>query len=204
MLDIRNLRPVEPYGSNCYLISSGGEYAVIDPSADYSTAVISHPEIEGKVKYVLLTHAHFDHILAIDSWADKCDAVCIGADDADFLPNASKNCYLGFLGVYDGYHGECRTVSDGDVLTLGDAKISVIGCPGHTPGGVSYQIGNDIFCGDTVFAEGGYGRCDLPGGDIDVLEKTLIKLISHLPNEAVLYPGHGKSTTLQELIYYFM
>ena len=82
--------------------------------------------------------------------------------------------------------------------------ISVIACPGHTPGGVSYKVGDHIFCGDTVFAEGGYGRCDLPGGDIDVLEKTLIKLITQLPGESVFYPGHGKTTTLKELIYYFM
>ena len=204
MLDIRNLRPIEPYGSNCYLISSDGEYAVVDPSADYGAAIRKHPEIEGRVKYVLLTHAHFDHILAIDSWVGHCDAICVGQDDADFLSDASKNCYLGFLGVDDGYHGECKKLSDGDNLTIGSLEITVIGCPGHTPGGVSYKIGNDVFCGDTVFAEGGYGRCDLPGGDIDVLEKTLIKLISHLPNESVFYPGHGKSTTLQELIYYFM
>ena len=204
MLDIRNLRPTEPYGSNCYLLSSSGEFAVVDPSADYEEALKKYPEIAGRVKYVLLTHAHFDHILAIDSWAKNCEAVCIGADDASFLPDPSKNCYLGFLGVYDGYSGECQKLSDGDILKLGDVDISVIACPGHTPGGVSYKIGDDIFCGDTVFAEGGYGRCDLPGGDIDVLEKTLIKLISHLPNESVFYPGHGKSTTLKELIYYFM
>ena len=204
MLNIHNLLPSEVYGSNCYLLSSGGEFAVIDPSADYSKALEDHPEIEGRVKYVLLTHTHFDHILAIKSWADKCGGVYVGADDADFLSDSTKNCYLGFLGVDDGYFGEYKTLGDGDVLTLGEEKITVIACPGHTPGGLSYQIGDNIFCGDTVFAEGGYGRCDLPGGDIDVLEKTLIRLITQLPSESVFYPGHGKSTTLKELIYYFM
>ena len=204
MLDVRNLRPIVPYGSNCYLISSGGEYAVIDPSADYSAAVKRYPEIEGRVKYVLVTHAHFDHILAINSWAERCDNIYVGTEDKASLADATKNCYLGFLGVDDGYYGETKALSDGDVLTLGDEEISVIACPGHTPGGVSFKIRDDVFCGDTVFAEGGYGRCDLPGGDIDVLEKTLIKLVTQLPNEAVFYPGHGKNTTLKELIYYFM
>lgn len=204
MLDIRNLRPIEAYGSNCYLLSSQGEYAVIDPSADYHETLRAYPEIEGRVKYVLLTHAHFDHILAIDSWAQNCDTVCIGKDDAEYLPDAVKNCYLGFLGVDDGYHGPTKILEDADVLPLGDESITVISCPGHTPGGVSYKIGNDVFCGDSVFAEGGYGRSDLPGGDIDALEKTLIKLVCHMPNETVFYPGHGRSTTLEELIYYFM
>ena len=203
-MDIYNLSPVEPYGSNCYLLSSSGEYAVVDPSADYSEALRSHPEIEGKVKYVLLTHAHFDHILAINSWQDKCETVIVGRPDAEFLSDSAKNCYLGFLGVDDGYYGSYECVDDGHKLTLGDSEISVIACPGHTPGGLSYQVGNAVFCGDTAFAGGGYGRCDLPGGDIEVLEKTLIRLITELPSETVFYPGHGPSTTLKELVYYFM
>lgn len=204
MLEIISLRPITPYGSNCYLLSSSDEYVVVDPSADYSEAVRKYPQIDGKIKYVLLTHAHFDHMLTINSWARQCDDVIVGEEDADALSNSTKNCYLGFLGVDDGYYGSYKTVSDGDVLRFGDAKINVIGCAGHTPGGVSYQIGNDVFCGDTAFAGGGYGRCDLPGGDIEVLEKTLIKLVTQLPSESVLHPGHGTSTTLKELIYYFM
>ncbi len=203
-MNISNLPPITPYGSNCYLLSSAGEYVVIDPSADYFDAVKLHPEIEGKIKYVLLTHAHFDHMLGINSWAEKCEDIFIGSGDADALSNSSKNCYLGFLGVDDGYYGKYKTVKDGDCICFGDQKIIVIGCPGHTPGGVSYRIGNVVFCGDTAFAGGGYGRCDLPGGDIDELEKTLIKLVTQLPCECVFYPGHGTSTTLKELLYYFM
>ena len=204
MLDIGNLRPIAPYGSNCYLLSSKGEYVVIDPSADYSDALKEHPEIEGRVKYVLLTHAHFDHMLSINSWADKCEAIYVGDADSFALRDATKNCYLGFLGVDDGYYGPYKCLKDGDVIHFGDERITVIACPGHTPGGLSYKIDNNIFCGDTAFAGGGYGRCDLPGGDIDILEKTLIKLITQLPAESVFYPGHGTSTTLKELIYYFM
>ena len=202
-MDICLLSPIEPYGSNCYLLSSSGEFAVADPSASYDDAVRLRPEIEGRVKYVLLTHAHFDHILAIDTWANKCERVIVGKGDELSLSDAYKNCYLGFLGVHDGYNGHYNTVSDGDTLTLGGENVQIIACPGHTPGGVSYKIGNSVFCGDTAFAGGGYGRCDLPGGDIDTLEKTLIKLITTLPTETVFYPGHGASTTLQELIYYF-
>ncbi len=204
MLDIWKLQPSAPYGSNCYLISSSGEFAVIDPSADYYESIKAHPEIAGRIKYILLTHAHFDHILSISSWVSVCEAVYVGAEDAAALADSSQNCYLGFLGVDDGFYGACKQVNDGDILQFGDEKISVIACPGHTPGGVSYKIGDNIFCGDTVFAGGGYGRCDLPGGDIEILEKTLIKLITQLPGESVFHPGHGTSTSLKELIYYFM
>ena len=198
---IYNLSPVEPYGSNCYLLSSSGEFVVVDPSADYSTALKMHPEIEGRVKCVLLTHAHFDHILAINSWKEQCEQIIVGSADAEYLADATKNCYLGFLGVDDGYYGSYKCVGDGEKLQFGNEDISVIACPGHTPGGVSYQIGDAVFCGDTAFAGGGY---DLPGGDIEVLEKTLIRLITELPSETVFYPGHGPSTTLKELVYYFM
>ena len=203
-MDICKLSPTAPYGSNCYLIASGDEYAVVDPSADYYDALAEHPEIEGKVRYVLLTHAHFDHILAINSWADKCEAVVVGDADSKSLSDSARNCYLGFLGVDDGYYGAYKCVGDGEKLSLGENEISVIACPGHTPGGVSYMLGEHVFCGDTVFAGGGYGRCDLPGGDIEILEKTLIRLITELPSETTFYPGHGPQTTLKELIYYFM
>ena len=203
MLEILMLTAKEPYGSNCYLISSDNEYAVIDPSADFMTAAAEHPEIMNRIKYVLITHAHFDHILSINEWAEHSDTVIVGSADAPALSDSYKNCYLGFLGVDDGYYGDYKTVSEGDILPFGTEKIEIIDCPGHTPGGVSYKIGDKVFCGDTVFAQGGYGRCDLPGGDIDVLEKTLIKLITHL-HDTVFYPGHGPSTTLKDLIYYFM
>lgn len=201
-MNIYTYCPKDYFGSNCYVIGSAGEYAVIDPSVDYAQVVAEHPEVADGLKYILLTHAHFDHMICISSWAEHCDKVYVGAADAPALSDAYLNCYLGFMGVRDGYFGGYSTIGEGDVLTLGSESISVIDCPGHTPGGVSYRIGDAIFVGDTAFSGGGYGRCDLPGGDIEVLEKTLIKLITR-QSESVLYPGHGDSTTLTELIHNF-
>ena len=79
----------------------------------------------------------------------------------------------------------------------------MIGCPGHTAGGVSYLIGNNMFVGDTIFEGGGYGRCDLPGGDIGLLEKSILKILS-LDDEIILYPGHGGTTTVRDSRKYFM
>ena len=191
------------YGSNSYLIESGGEYTIIDPSVSYSRVQEEHPGLEGNLRYILITHAHFDHILAIEEWKNKGGEVVVGTLDAAALSDSYKNCYLGFLGVDKGYNGEYKTVKEGEILPLGVDSLSVIDCPGHTQGGVAYRTGDKVFVGDTLFERGGYGRCDLPGGDIDVLERTLIKLISTLPNETVFYPGHGNVTTLYDFVKYF-
>jgi len=203
MLKIYTYAPKNYFGSNCYLICSGEEYAVIDPSVDYNIVVSEHPEIEGKVKHILLTHGHFDHILNIKSWTDKCDSVLVGEADGPMLSNPKTNCYLGFLGIEDGYYGEYSTVKDGDIIKLGTEAIEVISCPGHTPGGVSYLCKDSVFVGDTLFERGGYGRTDLPGGDIEMLEKSLLKLFGRMVTGR-FYPGHGNSATFEDTIRYFL
>ena len=200
---IETFCPTDRFGSNTYLISCGEEYAVIDPSVSYNEVLSSHPEIEGKIKYILLTHYHFDHILEINSWYEVCKDVRIGKEDIKGLSDSYINCYLGFLGVDDGFYGEASALNDNDELFLGGVKMRVIACPGHTPGGVSYRIENNIFVGDTLFEKGGYGRCDLPLGDIDKLEKTIIRILTH-EQDAALYPGHGAPTSIREITTYFI
>lgn len=201
MVKVYTLEPSGYFGSNCHLICADDEYAVVDPSVDYATVISTHPEISGKVKYILLTHCHFDHILHIDSWVQQNPSaeVVIGKDDGPSLSQPMLNCYLGFLGVYDGYYGKYTPVTEGSQLSLGGKRIKVIECPGHTAGGVSYRIEDCLFVGDTLFEGGGYGRCDLPGGDFSLLEKTIIKIISR-EAEAKVYTGHGLNTTLSEII----
>lgn len=203
MLKIDKFCPTDRFGCNTYLISSNDEFAIIDPSVSYNEIRSLHPEIDGKIKYILLTHYHFDHILEIDSWYEICKDVRIGSEDIQGLGDPYINCYLGFLGTEEGFYGTANAVSDNDLLKLGDETIRVIACPGHTPGGVSYRIGDNIFVGDTVFEKGGYGRCDLPLGDIGKLEKSIIRLLTH-EKDARLYPGHGDSTSIREITTYFI
>ena len=202
MVKIYTYVPKGYFGSNTYLISSEDEFAVVDPSVDYNRILIGHPEIKDKIKYVLLTHAHFDHIIEINSWSEVAGEVIVGSGDASMLKDPYLNCYLGFLGIEEGYYGRYRTVNDGDILKLGEYSIRIISTPGHTPGGVSYKIDDHLFVGDTVFAGGGYGRCDLPGGDVDALEKSIIKLITR-EDECTVHPGHGDKAKLSEIIRYF-
>lgn len=203
MIKVYTYVPKGYFGSNTYLIASGDEYAVVDPSVNYSRVLEGHPEIKDKVKYVLLTHAHFDHIIEINSWSEIAEQVIVGRGDEKMLADSYLNCYLGFLGIEDGYFGPYTVVGDEDKLYLGDAEIRVISTPGHTPGGVCYRVEEHIFVGDTIFSGGGYGRCDLPGGDIDTLEKSIIKIITK-ENDGIVHPGHGDKSKLSEIITYFM
>lgn len=198
MLKIQNLESPHPFAANCYLISSCGEYAIIDPTAPYDSSLI-----DGEVKYILLTHAHFDHILEVDSWVNNTDAVVIiSADEADALSDPMRNCYKLFDGTDRGYFGERRGINEGESIPLGDQSIEMIATPGHTIGSACYRIGNDIFVGDTVFAGGGFGRYDLPTGNIVMLRNSIRKILA-LSDECILYPGHGERTTAKEYKSYY-
>ncbi len=194
MLEIRIPEPVHGFASNTYLLCADGEYAVVDPSVP--------PErvggIEGRVRYILLTHGHFDHMLDIDAWVERFGAeVVVSREDRPALADSTANCYRIFCGEDKGYYGDALAVSDGDRLPFGNTYISVMSCPGHTMGSVTYLIDGTAFVGDTVFAGGGFGRWDLYGGDYNALRGS-IAAISALPEDTVLYPGHGEETTVRE------
>ena len=204
MIKVHSFSDSDRFASNCFVIESDGEYAVVDPSVTINKVSGKIPDIAERLKYILLTHCHFDHILEIDGWinaAPKAEII-IGSLDGPSLANPIENCYLGFLGIYEGYRGKYRPVSEGDRLTLGASTIRVIDSPGHTRGGVSYRIGEHLFVGDTLFDGGGYGRCDLPGGSFEQLEKTIIKIFTR-ECDGKVYPGHGPSTTLKDIINQF-
>ena len=125
MLDIRLLESPHPFAANCYLLSSAGEYAVVDPTHPYDPTLVN-----GIVKYVLLTHAHFDHILEIDSWVVNTGAeVLLATEEIGALSDPMRNCYKLYDGTDNGYFGKARGLSDGEVILLGDTSISVVTCP---------------------------------------------------------------------------
>ena len=140
---------------------------------------------------VLLTHGHFDHTGALSAFAGV--PIYIHEADAPMLSDPH-------LSVGDG-NGDLRPrpaathlLADGEQLHLAGLDIAVLHTPGHTPGGVTYQIGDALFTGDTLFAHG-YGRTDLPGGDFSALRRSLRRLL-HLAGDFRVFPGHSESTTL--------
>ena len=199
MVRVHCLQPKIGFGSNCYLVEHSGRFAVVDPSVSFEELTAAYPDALDKIDAVLVTHAHFDHILAINSYAQKEIEIYVGEQDGTSLSDSYYNCYLGFLGIEDGYYGQYVGLKDGDTVKLAGADITVRDCPGHTKGAVYYRTHDCVFVGDTLFAGGGFGRTDLPGGDFDTLEKSLIKIITH-ENDCVFYPGHGEPTELRQAI----
>lgn len=183
-------------GTNCYIVSDdGGHAAIIDPGGD-AKRILNAVKLKNlTVDCVLLTHAHFDHIMAAEEIRAATDAqLCVGAGDAPMLADARFN--LSAM-VYPERAVELmadRLLVEGDTVCFGNATLTVMETPGHTRGGVCY-LGEDVlFSGDTLFA-GSIGRTDLPGGDMTVLRRSLARLAA-LDDDYTVYPGHGEETTL--------
>lgn len=181
------------YAANTYIISSDDEYAIVDPSLPYDPSLIP-----GELKYIFITHAHFDHMLELTEWQNATGAaVCVSHEDAPALADSYFNCYKPFLGIDDGYHGPLTLISDGERLRLGRDELSVMICPGHTVGSAVLYSPPFAFVGDIVFEGGGYGRCDLPGGDFSALISSIRRLME-LPEDTHLFPGHGREFSVKQ------
>ena len=194
-MDIYNLFPGS-FGSNCYLLISGNQAAVVDPSADADVILQKVAEKGATLQYILLTHGHFDHICSLDMLREKTGVPAyIHKDDEDMPSDAYKNAFYIFFGQNRTYRTPEKTLGEGDVLTLGKEQIRVLHTPGHTEGSVCFLCGEDILItGDTLF-DRGFGRYDLWGGDPLKLRHSLARLAS-LDHSLTIYAGHGCSTDL--------
>lgn len=187
-------------GTNCYLLRGGadGKEAVIVDPGDSGRQIAGLLLKQGVTPAaILLTHAHYDHILGVNEIVSAFPGlkVYIGEHEKDMVENPELNC--GFV------RGDCRIcpdvwVRDGEILPFSFAGIRVIETPGHTRGSVCYYVPevSALFAGDTLFYES-YGRTDLPTGSEDSLFRSLKKLLSSLPDETRVYPGHGPATTIE-------
>ena len=198
-MEIYNLFPGS-FGSNCYLLISENQAAVIDPSANADVILQKVEQYGATLQYILLTHGHFDHICSLDTLRDKAGIPAyVHIGDLDMPSDADKNAFYTFFGSSRTYRTPEKTIQEGDVLALGNEQISVLHTPGHTEGSVCYLC-NDQFLitGDTLF-ERGFGRYDLYGGDPFKLRRSLEHLASLDPS-LVIYPGHGAPTDLGDAI----
>lgn len=185
--------------TNCYVgyNEQTKEAFVVDPG-DTSRRILDFINKNSlKVTHILLTHSHFDHIMALsDVQTATGAAVCIHEEDADNieLPNAEETKTLRLPRIHIKPVKIDIRLKDGDTLTLCGEPVTVLHTPGHSKGSVCYDNGSVLISGDTLFAQG-CGRTDLPGGSFDELYSSLRRL-GLLEGERIVYPGHGPSTKL--------
>ncbi len=187
-IDALELGPMENF---IYLIQdrASGRAAVVDPAWDVGEVLQLAKRKGVRITDILLTHSHHDHINGIEE--------VLAVQDAQLhLLKAEAQFWGSHLDLPTLHHG-------GDVISLGETEIEVLHTPGHTPGSACYRLGNDLITGDTLFVFG-CGRCDLRGGDPEVMYQTLKQMGERLPGETVILPGHNyaekPSSTLEEQV----
>ena len=190
--------PVGMLESNCYILNDGGVLALIDCGIFTRRVRETIAEQGGDLRYILLTHGHFDHIQGVASAKEAYPAgqVCIGEADAAYL-TGEMDTMPGRVSTHKSPIEPDRLLKDGDTLFLGESSLQVIATPGHTPGGVCFfaEAERLLFTGDTLFFEE-VGRADLPGGNWEVLCASIQKLYA-LPGDCAVLPGHYQASTLE-------
>ena len=187
-----------PIDNNNYLIidEETKEAALIDCSS-IDDRIDEEIEKQGaNLKYILLTHGHFDHIAGIRPNRFKNNPqIVMHKADLDWLNNANQ--YLPMFGMPEITIPKVDIfVEDGDTIQLGSLEIKVLHTPGHTQGGVCYLVDGNLFSGDTIFREA-VGRCDLEGGNFNQIVESIQDKIFTLPAKTVIYPGHGNITSVE-------
>ena len=139
--------PTGMLASNCYIIGDSGEGVIIDPGADSGEILKAVEEMGLKIKYIILTHAHLDHICSMDEVREKTGAqVMVHRDDGDALTNSKFNGSMLF-GLNKTFKPADILLKDGDIVNVGQLKLEIIHTPGHTPGGICIKTENYVFYG---------------------------------------------------------
>lgn len=184
--------------TNCYFLQNKetGELLIVDPAAHAEKIFQQVSQMNGKPVGILLTHGHFDHILAANEVKEKYKIPIYACrQEEEMLREPSVNMTA--------YYGEgCsvkpdRFLNDLDVFEAAGFSVQMIHTPGHTKGSCCYYIREEgiLFSGDTLFY-GSVGRTDFPGGSTAEIVRSLHKLLESLPEETDVYPGHDAATTI--------
>ena len=194
--------PVGVLETNSYLLfdSNSKDVIIIDPGAEPEKILKVIDDNELQLKAVLLTHGHGDHIGGVKQLlSEKNVPLFIHSADKEMLISPRQN-----LSESIGFNVTApeadNLLKDGQKIPFSNTEITVFHTPGHTPGGVSFFVHPEgekplLFSGDTLFYLN-VGRIDLPGGNWDLLQKSVLEKLYVLPNETVVYPGHGPTTTI--------
>lgn len=187
--------------TNCYIVvdEASKEAMVIDPASQPEKICEMLDILQAKLKYIYLTHCHGDHTGAVADLQNQYGAkVLIHRTESENLrnPEITLNYYIG---IPDIKLEEDSRIDDGDLIHLGELEFKVIYTPGHTNGGTSLYCEKEkmLFSGDTMF-RGTWGRTDLPTGSLVDIMNSITNRLLVLPDDTIVYPGHGKSTMIRE------
>jgi glyoxylase-like metal-dependent hydrolase (beta-lactamase superfamily II) len=200
---ILDVRAVAPFYKNGFVVGCERtrEGALIDPGDEVDELIAAVRDLDVEVRHILLTHAHVDHVTGVAAAKEAFDApVYLHADDLFLYERTVEQGAM--FGFKVRQPPPVDTYYDGSAIAFGDYAVVVHHTPGHCPGGVCLQIGRHdapaahLFVGDTLFA-GSIGRTDLPGGDYDVLMRSITGKLFSLGDDAIVHPGHGADTTIK-------
>lgn len=187
--------------TNCYIIfdEKSKETMVIDPGGEVDKIAEMLDILKAKVKYIYLTHCHGDHIGGVNELKQQYGGkILIHRIDSEGLNNPEINLceYIG-LGRIE-LDVDSR-IDDDDLIHVGEIELQVIHTPGHTKGSTSLYCEKEkmLFSGDTLF-RGTWGRTDLPTSSLEDIMNSITKRLLVLPDETIVYPGHGKATMIKE------
>jgi len=181
--------------ANCFILGceKTKEAAVIDPGDDADKILMALAKAELKVKYLINTHGHFDHVGANKRMKEATGAdIACHPEDEPMLVELSKSAAMFGLSAENSPPADIL-LKDGDQIFFGEITLKVIHTPGHSPGGICLYTPGHLFAGDTLFM-GSIGRTDLPGGDYDTLISSIKTKLLDLPEDTMVYTGHGPET----------
>ena len=185
--------------TNCYLVynESTKKAVIVDPADNAQFILNKCNELGITPEAILLTHGHFDHIMAAEDVRRSFHIKIYASETEDaMLSDSGLNLSGGWAGKQTSFHADVL-LKDGDELELIGFRWKVIETPGHTTGSVCYYVPEEevVFSGDTMFCES-YGRTDLPTGSSSQMVSSLLDKVFALPDDTMAYPGHGDTTTI--------
>lgn len=194
---ILEILTVGELATNCYILGDEetGQGVVIDPGGDFEIIESHLRNLKLKLKYIILTHGHVDHIGALFKLKQATKAeVLIHSKDSAMLYDPNQNLSIFSGDKINGTRAD-RLLEEGDIIQCGEIKLEVLHTPGHTPGGISLVTDKMIFTGDALFC-GSIGRTDFPGSSYQELINSIKKKILGKDDDFIVYPGHGPSSTI--------
>lgn len=186
-----------PLATNCYLLSNLQKESIIVDPPIYDDGLTSHIETNNLNPVLIInTHGHIDHIYGNQDYKELYGIpLAIHKNDVELLKYNWNDFTVSYPPDYQPSEPEV-ILEDGERIEFGDEHLDIIHTPGHSPGSICISINDRVLTGDTLF-KGGIGRYDLPGGSEESLMESIRTRLLTLPDETMLYPGHGEKTSIR-------